>query len=945
MRGLRAIIWVVCLGVLTPSGAALAQEVDPTLAPLDDAAPLPVDSRLEARTLDNGLRVLALSHPSPPGRVLVWVRVGVGSLDERADELGYARLAQETSLAGVRGGEWQAALDRLARRGLDPGEAFGGQTRRDQTLFWIALPEPGDEALNEGLWLLKRVVFDASLGPAEAGRARDLALASLRAAGGAEARARTQWLPELTGDSLIGTRPAMGDERSLLGAGEAGVLAFRSAWYTPSNTTVMIVGDIDARAAADRVEKWFGAQAARGTPARQDRGIGTPDTRRVALGSDEELGGSQLAIVCIQPPAGTVRTYADFRRFVLAQTAIRALDARVNAAIAEGRLDAIDQGVYVADIYGSVRISQLAVDAPADGWRRTLAQLCGELQRVREHGFTRAETEEAIARTLTRLEDYAEVERSLPAGEVMGWLNYNDAAGHVWMSLGAELELARRVLVGVEASELTREIRGLFPQGAESVLVSAPEEGADRDRVLAIASGALDGPTEAPTEPAPTRGLVARAPDGGAVVELSAHPPTGVWSAWLSNNVRVHHRAAPGSEGRVVVRATIGGNTPAVPAAGAAEGESSLLADACAQAWARPAVAGLSSVQVRRLLAGTRVTVDARADGGVLTLEIDASPGDLVSAFELAHRLLRDPVLDGPALERWRRERLAALRRSGHDPVERIEDGLESLVEGRGDFRGVDERAAEISGVTLDDASAWLRELVADAPLEVAVVGDVSRTDALELGERYLGSLPERERVAPPAPGQTRGARISRVERLQTQTRIAGVMTALTPRAGADTPDGLMLAVAARVLQARLSSELRDQRRLVSDVTCGVRAARGGGAGSVLFVKTACEPGQSELVSALVGGAIESLARRPAGEDEVAAAASQVAGERRDALATPEHWALRLSSLDRRGGSIDDIVGADGVLDACTPQDVRDAMARCVDSALWLSVLTRPTDE
>ncbi len=947
MRLVRMLVLSGCLvAAFAPcvlTRAARAQEIDPTLAPMDESAPLPQDPRLVTRTLDNGLRVLALSHPTPPGRVLVWARVGVGSLDEGEDQLAFARLSQEVSLAGVRGGEWQAALDRLARRGLNPDEAFGGRTRPDQTVFWLALPDADPDALDAGLALLGRVVFDATLDAGELERARDLTLEALRARDGAEARARTQWMPELGGGFLIGRRPAQGDEASVRAAGAGGVLAFRSAWYTPGNTTVMVVGDVDTGAVTRAVARWFEPLAPRPTPARQVRCSSYPDARRVAIGSDPELSASEIAFVSIAPPSGPVRTQGDLRRFLLEQTTMRALDARVSAAIAEGRLSAIGQGVYGADLYGAVHVAQIAVTAPAGGWRRALAELAVETQRVREHGFTRAETDEAIARMLTRLEEYTELERSLPAGELMRWLGYNDAAGHVWMSMGAELELARRILIGVRADELTRVLREMMPEGTETVIVTSPDAGIGDDEVLSIVEEAMDDPGGLPETPAPPSVLVKRLPAAGPVVEISAHPASGVWSAWLANNVRVHHRRVPGVERRVVVRATLGGG-----ALGRADG---LLAEACAQAWDRPAVEGATSVQIRRLLSDARVKVKAWGDGDGLTLELDASPEDLVLAFELAHRLLLDPSLDAPALERWRRERLVELDKSRHDPVARLDEVIdEALARPAGAGAGVvgsGRSGEDVRGVTLDAARRWLAGLVASAPLEVAVVGDVSRTEAFELCERYLGSLAVRERVGrglgPGDQNEPRAmVRETRIEGISSRTPVAGVAVGFVAGCDSESGEGLRLAVAARVLQARLNATLRERLRVAPTVRCTLREGAGGD--GALLVRTTCDPARGEEVARLIERAIDVLGRGTMDLDEVAAAASQLHGEYRDALATPGFWAHRLSTLERRGRSLDDIVTALDRHASVTPGDVRAAVAERRASARGLTLITRPSE-
>lgn len=927
-RRFVAMAWLTGALAALGIGARAAGQSVASLEALDDGAALPRDPRLVERELDNGLRVLALRHDSPPGRVVVWVRVDVGSLDERDEELGFARLAQEASVFGARAGGWQKALDQLTRLGLDPEEAFGGRTRPEQTVFWLALPDGGDDALDAGMSLLSGVVFGVTLGADEVEGGRRVALERLRAGQDPRRRAREQWLGELLEGSLIARRPAEGDEASLIGAPANEVLAFRRRWYTPSNTTVMLVGDVEPERAVGVVSRWLGSVGDRAPPPRQDRGAPQRRERTVAVGSDEELVGSTVALLHLGAPGGRVRTVGALRRFLLEQACVRAFEARLREAMSAGRLSAYEARVSSMDVYRAASATQVVVTG-GDDWRALLRELCVEVARLRAHGFTRGELEEGVARVLTRLEELGDVEASVASSEVISWLSYNDAAGHTWMAIQDELALARRALLEIDEADLNETLEAILPRGSDAIVVSAVGVRGRADEALEIAGGALDSATEALAAPAAAPALVEAKIAPGRIVELGADPITGVSSAWLANGARLHHRRTEFAPGRVLIRATLGGG--GVPSARDRE-----LADAAAYAWDEGGVVGIGSAAMRRLLAGLRVEADAWHEDGTLTLEIETSPRDVVIAMELLHRKLSDPLIEPAALERWRGERLIEIGRGELDADRRAGDLLEAQLTGS---RAGDE--AGVLGVTLGEAQAWLDRVVRDGTLEVAIVGDLSRAEAFELGERYVGSLGARGRVSPAegARGVAPGEPVV-IETIEARAPVAAVRVAMGACDSSDVRDVHLLSIAGRVLAARLNRELRDRAGLVSGVECDLRAGEPARCGA-LVIRTTCAPSQAGRVAGAVREAIGRMGADGPTVAEMAAATSQIESEVLDAWETPAFWAQKLGDLDRSGRSLRDIASVLERQETFTPMDVRAAVARQLGAGDVRTVIVR----
>jgi zinc protease len=629
-------------------GAALAQEGSRALAPIDAGRSLPIDPALVSGRLENGLRYFILENGSPPDRVELQLRVDAGSLDELDSERGVARFAEELSHRWARG----EALDRLRARGLDEIEDLTSRTGYDSTMFGLSLPSAA--SLEDGLSVLASMARGGLIDSSMVESTRRSISAALRARGDGAARARAQWLQDLGGASLLGQRPPESDAEAIAGITPEAVAVFRKRWYLAPNMTLLVVGSVDPENAHRLIEQVLGGLEGGPLPERQDRGIRVADHRRAVVGSDPELAGAQLALLRIAPVREPVRTVGGLRRYVLEQTAMLAMEVRLRSAMSEGRFSAGELSVYGADLFRTMQYTQIAAVTEGESWRRALRQLCEEVARVRAHGFLPGEVREARRRMETRLERFVDGRQTMPSAELIRWLGFIDARGHAWIDPERELALTRRILLEADGERLLEVFRGLVPEGEEAVLVSAPggDAAPTREEVLEIATRALTGPTEPVRERVLTDRLYERLPEPGQIVEISAHPPSGVWSAVLSNGVRAHHVRLPGD--RVMAQLAI--NPP--------QGEADrvgVLAQVAAAALNEPALPGMGSIGVRRVLVDAGLGVKAWSEGGRVYVRIEGDPEHAEGVMELAGRLVTDPLIEAPAFERWRGRKLSEL--------------------------------------------------------------------------------------------------------------------------------------------------------------------------------------------------------------------------------------------------------------------------------------------
>jgi zinc protease len=204
--------------------------------------------------LPNGLRViLHEDHSVPVVSVNVWYHVG--SANERPGRTGFAHLFEHLMFMGsghVKTGEFDAWLE-------GAGGTNNGSTDYDRTNYYINIPS---NALELALFLEsdRMGYLLESMTPAVVDAQRDVVKN--------ERRQSVENQPYGTAESVtLGEMlhpqqhpyrwPVIGYMEDLTAASYEDVVQFFKTYYSPSNASLVVAGDIDPAATRRMVEKWF----------------------------------------------------------------------------------------------------------------------------------------------------------------------------------------------------------------------------------------------------------------------------------------------------------------------------------------------------------------------------------------------------------------------------------------------------------------------------------------------------------------------------------------------------------------------------------------------------------------------------------------------------------------------------------------------------------------
>jgi len=891
--------------------------------------PLPTDPALVTGTLDNGLAYIIRKHGNPAGRVGIWLHVATGSLNETEETRGIAHYLEHMAFNGSANFPPGSLVPYFQSLGMAFGRDQNAFTGFDQTTYTLALPDTKPATLDKGLLYLSDVAMRLSLLPAEIDNERQIILEEKRAVAGAGQRIQDYVYERLAPESTFGRRLPIGTEETIKSVTAKDFQEYYSRWYVPSNMTVIVVGDVEPRLAVERIKRQFGQGPKVPRPAERDPGVKPSTTTRAIIATDPELTRAEVSIVRIEPPRGPTTTVQELRRDLVETIGTWAFNQRISALLAEGKASFLQASASVRQQARAIRLIGAEASGHPGSWRAMLTDLGTELQRARLHGFSEREVQQARTSLIAEAEDATQQEATRPARAMLRRINGAVARREPVMSAAQRLALLKQLVPGITASDVSDAFAANFDPTSVTFIAELPSsvEVPSEADLIALGRAAVDVKPDKRAEVARASSLLERLPAGGKIVESGEHTASGVMSAWLDNGVRLHHRFMDqrSSEATIVI-ALAGGQ---IQETASNRG----VTDAAVLAWTRPATSTLSSTQIRELITGKKMRVTVQTGQDTLALTVSGNPTELEVGLQLAHLMLTDPVIEPAALDQWKQSQTQAIAARKVQPSGALAEAMAGAFYPADEPRTKPLEPEQVQRTTLEAAQAWLKKLSAEASIEVTVVGDIDRPAATGLVERYLGSLPARDRISDKTLRHLRS--IARAVGPIAVERKIGIKApqgfVLDGFFGADIQnvrDARLLTIASRVLTTRMNKTLREEKQLVYSIGAASRPASDYPGFGLFAAQAPTDPAKVDVLAAALEEMYAAFAKDGPTEDELSVAKKQIANQLDQTMKDPDFWITRLATLDYHGLSLADMVEAPAAYQQFAAEDVREAFSR-----------------
>lgn len=919
-------------GTATTQSAALpAATTQPLLANTPAAQPgaLPRDTNNVYGHFDNGVAYIVRKTINPPGKLSIDLHVRTGAINENDDQKGLAHFLEHMAFKGSTHYPPGELIKYLSSLGLTFGADTNAHTNFNETVFKLSMPDNKPETITAALTVMSDYASGLLLDAQQIDGERGVILEEARTRKGAGERIGKLIRKQLFAGTRIESHDVIGEEDQIKSFPRSTFLDYWNTWYRPENMTLIVAGDIDPATVIGQAKEKLGSFTARAAarPA-QLAGLKPFTAPRGIIVTDPEQVAADVSIIGMKPSPGKIETVSQHRREVVAGLGEWIVNRRFHDRITRGGAPFREASVDTSDfLLEAMEISASAEGQPQD-WNRILDATIEEISRAMDYGFSAQEIDLAKRNLLSQSEWAVKTEASTEAKDWVARLASDVGRSRPIMSAQQRLDLNKEI-----ASTLTSdEINAVFKENFTTknfayVLVLPAKEGVavpTESDILAAATAAWSKKTVAPTENAAIASILAAQPAAGKATSTQVDEKLGVSTYVFDNGVVFHHKFMDSMKNQVAVRLVLPGGP--IEETEKTKGLSVLAGQIIDQ----PATHRLTSPQVRDLMTGKNVSVDGGFSIDALSITVKGSPSDLPAGLELVHALLTDATLEQSAVDQWKKAQLDELKQKSTSAKAQIGDAVAQTL-GANDIRLAPLTEADVKRLNREEAEQWFNRVAKNAAIEITVVGDLPKDQAMELVAKYVGSLPKRSGT------------FTDLDNLRKLNRPAGPFVktiqfeGITPTAivmagyvGCEETslDRRPLSMASMILSDRMVERIRVKDNLVYSIGCMNRPASGMPGLGQFFAAAPTDPKNAERLSATVIELIQAMAQDGPTDQEMNTARKQIINTLTTQMKEPDFWITQLGTTVYHHRDLNDLHSVPDVYNTYTAELVRDTLRK-----------------
>jgi len=714
---------------------------------LTDVTP---DPAIRYGRLANGMRYAIRRGAVPQGAGALRLQFAFGSIGEAEGERGLAHFIEHMAFNGstnVAEGEMVRILE---RQGLKFGPDTNASTGFDTTTYMLDLPRVDEARLDTAMMLMREVAGEVKFDAASVNRERGVILG--------ERRARDTYqlhqIVDQIGFQLPGTpypnRLPIGTDTVLNTASAETLRNLYHRYYRPEYATLVFVGDADPALIEAKVRKVFASWKGIG-PAGAALPRGAVDLKRPTQFDTfaAPAVATTVTTIAFRPWANPADTVANRRDETLKALAIGMFNRRIERLATASGSVLLGGGMADGKTEGAALDTSLVVAAKDGAWQEALAISEQELRRATTYGFTAAELD------LQRADALGGLRASVAQADARTHQAY---AAAILQTVGQpdfvttpaqRLALYERIAPSITVDQVNAAFRALWTGSAPLFHLSAKEQ-LDPAR---IASAFTDSRKVAVAAPV-ARAAVAFAYDNfgqpGRIVEDRRIADLGIRTIRFANNVRLNIKRTDFEVGRVSFVTRLAGGQLALPRDKPGLG---MMVSALS---ALGATGKHSFDDIRTLSAGRLLTPGVAMSDDALVSAGSTTVGDLGLQMKLSAAYLTDPGYRAEAAGQWSNLLPVIDKQVTADPSAVAASRLPTLLASN-DLRFGLLPTAELMKRSLAEARLSLAPLIASAPIEIGIVGDIDEAAAIAAVAASFGALPARA-LAIPAYAEARKA-------------------------------------------------------------------------------------------------------------------------------------------------------------------------------------------
>lgn len=854
-----------------------------------DLAPAP---ELVFGTLENGFQYVMMKNAKPENRVSMHLSVDAGSFHESKEERGIAHFLEHMLFAGTRHFPPGQLVKYFQRIGMAFGPDVNGSTGFYNTTYDLDLPRADRGALAEGLLVMHDFAAEALLKPEQIDRERSVILAEKRTRDSPEYRTFEATLKFELPDARISRRLPIGVEPVIASADRSLLKTFYDTWYRPERLTLVMVGDFDPKVAEELVRKRFSGLAPR-MPSRPVPPFGRVFHQGIKpfYHHEPEAGSTRVAIETLEGSPQPPDSARYQKEQLLSEMADRIVAYRLDQIVNRPDAPFTEADIYSGHFLRFVKSAEISAKCDAGSWDESLSVLERTLRQALEYGFTRQEVARVKKEFTARLDAAVKEAPTRQSGHIANRILHHLRTGRVYQSPRQRKEMLQPVVDAATPARLHRMFKQDWAAGHRLLLVTGNANLSNGRRAPEETIAAVYRQSRQASVPKPAQGKQVhfpylKAPEGKAEIrDRQVIEDLGVTRVVFENGVTLLVKKTDFEANQVLAAVSFGRGESAEPANNCA------LAELTEQVINLGGLARLDREALKRALAGKKTEVEFEVEEDRFVFSARSVPDETRLMFQLLYAHLADPGFREKALDLARqklKQQYASLSHSIQGTM--ALKGMRFLAGGdcRFGFPGPD----AIDKTGLEEIRRWIGPAMREAPLEIAVVGDIDTESVISMAARFFGTLRPRLSETPSIRAQTPDFPEGAGKEFEVATRIskALVVTAYPTADIWDIERTRRLSILSQVLSDRMRIRIRE--KLGASYAQGAyhRPSRAYKNFGFLAGYAVTDPGDARAVVRAMRDIAGDLNEKGATADELKRALEPTLAEIRKQMKTNDYW-------------------------------------------------------
>ncbi|MGI2207694.1 M16 family metallopeptidase [Shewanella baltica] len=698
-------------------------------------ADLPMSGRIHTGELANGMRYLLVSNKTPEQAVIVRMRVDVGSVVESDTEQGLVHFLEHMAFNGSTGLAAGEMIPTLQRLGLSFGADTNAVTEFQQTVYQFNLPSNSQDKVDTALFLMREIGSNLLLDPALIEREKAVVLAELRERSGADLENYRNQLQFLMPQTLLSKRLPVGEANSIKNATRETLLSLYQGFYTPSRTTLIVVGDIEVAEVEQKIKQQFASWQAAPLAAKvKPQALGIVEERQrvdAAAFFDPSLSTS-VSLGMLKPMAYPADSPAVREQEILLELAHGILYRRMESQLLHSQgLSGVS--LQVGDQFDIAYGTQMSLGTQENNWQEGIAILEQTLRQAQEFGFSQQEIDQQIKRMHKGYQLSAAGSTTIHSVNIAEGLVYSVAENRVPVEPEWQLAFFEKILPTVTPQKLKQVFNQTWNATPYLYLTSnKPIENVEKQLIASYEKSRKQA-VSAPATKAIDEFAYTQFGDQGKLVADSRDAETGIRQLQFSNGVRLNLKPTDFNKGTTLVSLNIGFGEVPFPEL---DGLSTLFNSAFVQG-------GLKAhdyESLQEIFAGQDISINLGVREQSFGGEISTNAAELRTQLGLMTAFLIEPGMNKQA-EQLFREQVIAEQQSLHSNPQTEFSNQFDRISHSGDKRYGYGEPEEILKRQFAELAPSFHSAVEQGAIEIAIVGDFDEASAIAAVAETLGAI------------------------------------------------------------------------------------------------------------------------------------------------------------------------------------------------------------